>query len=102
MDDLCGSGVIDSPSVSVGVPRGYLWRVSETATDLPRTCAVNLRDLQDLDVFKNQAGSFLFHEGLEIFTLLHGEAHLSVIKSFSQMGSHPSAPLGKLCRSAFS
>ena len=33
--DLCGSGVIDSPSVSGGVPRGCLWRVSKSATELP-------------------------------------------------------------------
>ena len=59
-------------SVSGDVPRGCLWRFTEAATDLPRTCEVHFRDLQDLGVFKNQAGLFLFHTGLEIFTLLHG------------------------------
>ena len=29
MDDLCDSGVIDSPSVSGGVPRGCLWRFTD-------------------------------------------------------------------------
>jgi hypothetical protein len=63
-DDLCDSGIIDSPSVSGDVPRGRLWRFTEAATDLPRKCAVNFRDLQDLGVFENQAGLFLFHTGL--------------------------------------
>jgi hypothetical protein len=35
VDDICGSGVIDSPSVPGGVPRGCLWRFTEAATDLP-------------------------------------------------------------------
>jgi hypothetical protein len=34
VDDLCGSGVIDSPSVPGGVPRACLWRFVLLTTDL--------------------------------------------------------------------
>ena len=79
------NGLHPEPTLAVGWGAGalgLLW-VNRYFVDVVETgestvsrrllsCAVNFRDLQDLGVFKNQAGLFLFHTGLEIFTLLHG------------------------------
>jgi hypothetical protein len=43
--DLCDSGIIDSPSVSGGVPRGCLWRFTWLTTELSGGRAIDFRDL---------------------------------------------------------
>ena len=46
---LCDSGVIDSPSVSGGVPRGCLWRFTWLTTELSGGRAIDFRDLCDVE-----------------------------------------------------
>jgi hypothetical protein len=69
VDDLCDSGVIDSPWVSGGVPRGCLWRFTEAAADLPRTCADDFHDLSGLLQISGRVEIITLRLDLELFTL---------------------------------
>ena len=56
-----------------GVPRGCLWRFTEAATDLPRTCAVDFCDLHILRYCSAAWLYFLPRRSRYINTFVHDD-----------------------------